>query len=123
MNSVRASVSAASKNSPPASALKGSSDRWSAPVSERTACGAMSPTKPITPLTDTAAAGSSVATPSANSRTTGALTPSVRASASADSAFRSRATHSEAASPRAVAAATGRSFGKLADAKLPIVQR
>ena len=55
---LRASVSATSRSSAPASTEPGSVARWSAPSHIRTRCGTTRPTKPITPLTATAAATS-----------------------------------------------------------------
>src|SRR6266446_6416028 len=53
---VRASVSAAARRIPPVRNAVGNSVRWSRPQRRRQTCGTISPTKPITPATATAAA-------------------------------------------------------------------
>src|SRR5690606_26903329 len=51
VTTVRAAVSASSRNAAPKSAANGSSRAWAAPMTRRSACGTTSPTKLMTPET------------------------------------------------------------------------
>ena len=75
----------------------------------------------MTPLTETAAAVTSVDKSSAASRTRGAFTPNKRASLPALTAFKSRASPMESKSPQASTAPTKSTSRMLAEAKLPNV--
>src|SRR5690606_19233203 len=73
--SVRAAVSATSRNAAPASSDAGSRKRWSLPQASRRACGMIRPMKPMTPHAATLAATSSEATKYATSLTRSTRTP------------------------------------------------
>ena len=58
---VRATRSATTRKAPPATSERGITARLEVPTRRRTVCGTMMPTKPMRPLTDTAAAVASEA--------------------------------------------------------------
>src|SRR5256886_674488 len=78
---LRASVSAASRNAPPASAAVGTRKRLSWPTSPRNTCGTISPTKPMGPVNATTVPVSSAAATNTRRLSRSAFTPS---SSSAD---------------------------------------
>src|SRR5919201_1153117 len=120
--STRASASARMRNAAPPSADAGSTTRWSGPVSRRTACGTIRPTKPTRPVKATAIPTAALAAKKANSRVRPTSTPSAAAPSSPSasrlsrpaSATRARAGTSsampaEASSAAAIAPATAAS--------------
>src|SRR5439155_392042 len=89
---LRASVSAASRNAPPASAAVGTRKRLSWPTSRRNTCGTISPTKPMGPVNATTVPVSSAAATNTRRLSRSASTPSWReASSPSASRFSSRA--------------------------------
>lgn len=68
----------------------GSSTRWSGPTSILATCGITSPTQPMIPLMETAAAVTTVAQPITTIRSSSTLTPSDRASSSPSESTLSR---------------------------------
>ena len=86
-----ANVSAASRNTPPPSALSGTKTRWSAPVTSLSVCGTTSPTKAMVPEKATAVPVIRDAVASSAFRVSPTRTPRARASSSLTiNRFRSR---------------------------------
>ena len=81
-SAVRATTSASTRNPAPTTTDSGISARYPTPVSSRIACGTMIPTKPMSPVTATAAAVPSVAATTSASRTRRTFTPRLAASSS-----------------------------------------
>src|SRR5438876_4005093 len=89
---LRASVSAASRNAPPASAAVGTRKRLAWPTSRRNTSGTISPTKPMGPVNATTVPVSSAAATNTRRLSRSASTPSWReASSPSASRFSSRA--------------------------------
>src|SRR5690606_33727677 len=76
------STEAPSKMSDPVQALAGRYQRWSSPHNRRAMWGAISPTKPTTPMSETAAAVSKLIRSKAKRRTRGVSTPRLPARSS-----------------------------------------
>src|SRR5262245_55616003 len=97
-STVRASVSHSTRKAAPASALAGTSSRWSGPSTRRSACGTTSPTKPTSPATDTAAPTSTELASSSQRRTRSASMPSSVALSSPSASRSSARAHGSTAS-------------------------
>src|SRR5437660_11104021 len=103
---LRASVSAASRNAPPASAAVGTRKRLSWPTRLRNTCGTISPTKPIGPVKATTVPVSNAAATNTRRLSRSASTPSwLAASSPRASRFSSRALLRMSHTPPAASAA------------------
>src|SRR3990172_198169 len=81
-STVRAARSAAIRNAAPSKAASGNTARYEEPTTNRIACGTITPTKLMRPLTDTAAAVPRVAAHTTQKRTEATWMPSPAASSS-----------------------------------------
>src|SRR6266850_2546497 len=120
---LRASVSAASRKAPPASAEVGTRRRLSWPTTLRNTCGTISPTKPMGPVKATTVPVSSAAATNTRRLSRSASTPSwLAASSPRASKFSSRALRRISHTPRAASAANRASEAAGIGARLPSSQ-
>src|SRR5699024_4425335 len=123
-STTRQSTSAQSRNSPPASAARGTRRRWSAPNRSRTPWGTTSPTKPMIPAAQTARPVIRAVTARQTIRRRCRSVPRVRAVSSPSSIrLRARLRVRKKAVPSRAASTSTPLEGQLAAAMLPMVQR